>query len=75
MNHLLEQDNTLLKKDVENLKYRVASCQKEKRADVEKNKNSKKLEIKKHSLTLTFYIGIFVLGYLSGRIVAMKKKF
>lgn len=75
MNHLLEQDNALLKKDVENLKYRVASCQNEKSADVEKNKNSKKLEIKKQSLTLPFYIGIFVLGYLSGRIVAMKKKF
>jgi len=75
-NDLLKQDNNILKEVVENLKYRVASCQNEKSEDLEKNKNSKTVEVKKQSLGVSLYIiVIFLLGYLLGRIVTRKKKF
>lgn len=75
-NDLLKQDNNILKEEVENLKYRVASCQNEKSEDLEKNKNSKTVEVKKQSLGVSLYIiVIFLLGYLLGRIVTRKKKF
>lgn len=75
VNELLKQDNIFLKSEVENLKYRLASCQNEKSENLEKNKSSKIIEMKKQSLEIPFYIAIFLFGYLLGRIVAMKKKF
>lgn len=74
INTLLKEDNIFLKKEVENLKYRLASCQNENSENLEKNKSSKKVEIKKQSLETPLYIVIFLFGYILGRIVTMKKK-
>lgn len=78
---LLKQDNIFLKQEVENLKFRIASLSNEKSEVLEKNetleKNVKqeKVSLKKQSLEASFSIVMFVLGYLLGRIVTMKKKF
>ncbi len=74
LNHLLEQDNIFLKREVKNLKYRIASCQNEKSENLEKNKSSKIVEVKKQSLEATLYVVTFLFGYLLGRIVTTKKK-
>lgn len=74
INTLLKEDNIFLKKEVENLKYRLASCQNENSENLEKNKSFKKVEIKKQSLETPLYIVIFLFGYILGRIVTMKKK-
>jgi len=71
INSVLKQDNIFLKKEVENLKYRLATSQNEKSENLEKNKT---VEVRKQSLDIPVYIAILLFGYILGRIMTMKKK-